>query len=253
MNTLLVTSCNRIKQTTLALVINSHLIEEKFNLVVTDCSTPDLNLEDGVDLHSKTDAYNHIDKKSYCSDVILLKKCISLIPNVKDYRILHLFPRERKEIGDGILISTGLVLTNLIYHDDFCFKLSGVAIMKENLFSMFSNSSKKHDLIVFSFLNESFSTRVFAYNSKNILGLLKNNLLCNMQIGDTETRFTTMIKENFLEKTLDTKLNENNVCLNFTGEKSNITRKKITSFIEEINIDMDNPIIREFLDGGIYE
>jgi len=61
---LLLTSCNRIKQVMLALTINSFVIKKPFHVIIADSSTPEILIENGVNMHNN-EPYNHINLNNY--------------------------------------------------------------------------------------------------------------------------------------------------------------------------------------------
>ena len=72
MNILLLTSCNRIKQTLLSLSLNVQTIKEPFSIIIVDSSTPGISASQMCTQHQNEDPYNVVKPHNYCSDINLL-------------------------------------------------------------------------------------------------------------------------------------------------------------------------------------
>lgn len=259
-NILLLTSCNRIKQVILALTINSYIIKKPFSVIIADCSSFGLSFDEANKLdHSGT----ILSDKTYCSDITLFDKYINLIPNIKEYKLLHVSPKMNKQMGESTLIALGLAQSALLGDDnirnDFCLKLTGVCILRYDLLSQIPILLENHDILTFEWRcgQNNVSTRVFGCRSKPILQLLINSGWDKWisQYTHTETKLSLLINDfipNRINHHNDYPLNESGILLD-GGSVINNTRKTITEFIQDNNIPTDLPIIQEFLNGDIYD
>jgi hypothetical protein len=258
---LLVTSCNRIKQTILAITINSYIIKDKFHLIIADSSTPGLSVGDALVMHNK-EPYNHITEESYCSDLNLFDEYLRLLPNIISYKVIQVSPRLEKAQGDASLITIGLAQASLIgsneAQENYCIKLTGVSILSEDILSDLDKTLKDKDVLTFHrshFGHGEYSTRVFGCRPNTLGQVLQKagwRKWVNPQAGDTEFRFADIINEGIpQDRILYTGKDES--CLLDNGGSSKIdTREKIKNQIDNNNIPLENPIIREFMEGGIW-
>jgi len=250
---LLLTSCNRIKQVILGLTINSYIIKEPFHLVIADSSTPTLSLEDGVNSHNK-EPYNHVTQKNYCSDIFLFEKYINFLPNVISYKMIHVSPRIEKVQGDASLITIGLAQASLIgdikTKENFCLKLTGVAILRDDILSNLDSVLANKDVLTYHrshFGHGEYSSRVFGCRPEVVSSITQKAGWLNWvnpRAGDTEFRLADIIN-NYIpaDRILYTKKDESCLIEN--------RRDEITKTIINNKIPLDNPIIKEFMDGGI--
>jgi hypothetical protein len=258
---LLITSCNRIKQTILAITINSYIIKDKFHLIIADSSTPGLSAEDGLIMHNK-EPYNHITKESYCSNLNLFDEYIKLLPNITSYKVIHVSPRLEKAQGDASLITIGLAQASLIgsigAQENYCLKLTGVSILNEDILSDLDKNLKDKDVLAFHrshFGHGEYSTRVFGCRPNTLGPALQKagwRKWVNPQAGDTEFRFADIINE-FIPSDRILYTGKDESCLLDNGGSDKIeAREKIKNQISKNNIPLSNPIIKEFMDGGIW-
>lgn len=257
---LLLTSCNRIKQVILALTINSYIIKNPFHLIIADSSTPDISNLDGSNMHNM-EPYNHINKSNYCSDISLFEKYIKLLPNIISYKIIHVSPRLEKAQGDAVLITLGLTQASLIgsisTKDNYCIKLSGVAIMKDDLLSNLDEVLKHKDALTFhrsGFGHGEYSTRVFGCRPEIVSCITQKSgwiNWVNAQAGDTEFRLAEILNNNIPDRILYTQKDESCLLDNGGCHKDEL-RRRIEQQIIKNKIPSNNPIIKEFIDGGIW-
>lgn len=256
---LLLTSCNRIKQVLLALTINSFIIKKPFHVIIADSSTPNVLNQNGVDMHNK-EPYNHINLNNYCSDISLFND-IDKIKNVISHKIIHLSPRLEKVQGDATLITLGLSQAALIGNDNaknnYCLKLSGVAILREDILSDLPTILENYDAMTFHrshFGHGEYSSRVFAGRpevlaSATLKAGWKNWI--NPQSGDTEFRLADILNGYLNDRVLYTKKDE--FCLLDNGGcHKDALRINIKNHIINNNIPLEIPIIKEFMDGGVW-
>lgn len=261
---LLLTSCNRIKQTVFALIVNSYIIGKKFSVIVSDGSTTQLLEEDALEMHKQTDTYNYVSKFNYCSDITLFERHIKLIPNITDYKILHVRPRMDKEQGEMNLIALGLSQASIMGNSiagktNVCLKLSGVEIMNYNLLADLPNLLKDCDVLTYQFNNNDYSTRIFGCRPEILSKLIMDegwHGWIDKRFKFVEEKFSTLINKRIQPNRIN-KLGkgENHICLIGTGGGGKLrdeARQRITTIIKDKNIPTDNPIIKEFLEGGIW-
>lgn len=251
-NILLLTSCNRVKQVILALTVNSYIIKEPFHLVIADSSTPYVNPADGVRMHNN-EPYNHVNDKNYCSDVNLFVDGISQLKNILSYNIIHVRPRLEKGQGDATLITVGLSQASLIgsldTKDNFCLKLTGVAILRQDILSNLGDLLADKDVVTYHrshFGHGEYSSRVFGCRPDVVSSVTQKAGWLNWVYtgaGDTEFRLADILNNSIKER------------VHYTGKDENClidnTRQSIYNHIITNNIPLDLPIIKEFLDGGI--
>jgi hypothetical protein len=176
--------------------------------------------------------------------------------------VIHLSPRLEKAQGDASLITLGLSQASLVgsldARENYCLKLTGVSILTEDLLSDLDKSLEDNDVLTFHrshFGHGEYSTRVFGCRPNELGPILQKSgwmKWVNPQAGDTEFRFADIINENISpDRILYTKRDES--CLLDNGGNSNIEmRSKINNHIIQNNIPLENPIIKEFMDGGIW-
>ena len=104
-NVLVVTSCNRIKQTLLALSLNAQTIRERFCVVVCDNSTPYVTPEVAVEHHRCTDPYNRVTVTNYCNDISLFSRAHQYFDNVDEFKVIHNSPLLPKQQGEATLMA----------------------------------------------------------------------------------------------------------------------------------------------------
>jgi hypothetical protein len=251
-NILLLTSCNRVKQVILALTINSFIIKKPFHLIIADSSTPYLDVNAGVNMHNN-EPYNHVNEKNYCSDIDLFEDGISRLNNVISYNIIHTKPRLEKGKGDANLITIGLSQASLIgsinTKENYCLKLSGVAILREDILSPLQDLLTDKDVLTYHrshFGHGEYSSRVFGCKPQVVSSITQKagwQDWVSTIAGDTEFRFADILNKYVEEKVLYTGKDESCLIDN--------TRNSIENHIRENNIPLDIPIIKEFIEGGI--
>lgn len=260
MNVLLLTSCNRIKQTIFALTLNSYIIQKPFSVIITDCSTPNLSVDDGVKLQKTSDAYNHIESYNYFSDYNIFEDSIKYIKNIIDYKILHFTPWMPKEMGDTIMITLGLSQASLLKNIDndkniYCLKLSGSTILKNDILSTLNEILNNVDILVHHFNKDWYSTKIFSCRPNIISKLLIDASYSNWIDNGTkfvEQKFTEIIKSNILNRIHVSENSETQICLNQSGERGNSVREKATEVINKYKIPTNIPIIKEFFEFGVW-
>jgi hypothetical protein len=259
---LLISSCNRIKQVILALTINSYIIKDKFDLIIADCSTPEIDIKKGCEIHNK-ESYNHINEKNYCSDISLFSKYILKIKNIKNFYLINISPRMIKVEGDANLITLGLTQAALIGNDkiesnnNYCLKLTGVSILKFDLLSELPYLLNDHDVLTFhrsGFNHGERSTRIFGCRPEVLSKIMIEygwRRWINSKSGDIEHRFADMLNEKIINRINYTNKDES-CLLDGGGCCDKDYRNRLIKLIEENNIPKNDEIISEFLNGNIW-
>lgn len=160
-NTLILTSCNRIDEILFAIAVNKEIIKCDFNLIVVDCSTNNLTIDNAIKMHNSDDPYNLINEKNYNSNWEQIEEYVNTINKIKQFMMIHITPRLNKQKGDAILTSIGLNAAALI-GSKYAVKLTGVCHLKYDIFSKFDEYID--DKSVATWKRTSFndiSTRVF--------------------------------------------------------------------------------------------
>lgn len=249
MHTLLLTSCNRIKQTALALLINSFLIKEKFNLVIADSSHQNISREEGILFHRTFDTYNYILDYNYCSDINILYNTIQEIRNINRYQIIRVDPKMTKDIGDATLMAIGLSAASLFGNADKCLKMNGACIMYKDIWPLLYQD---FDVLHFDYHLGWFSTRIFGCNAQLVSAALINR--GHAWIDNTtkfvEEKFTNIVLDSHF-KLKYSNLTESN-AVSRSGEPRDMERIRIKKLLEEKQINVNNQIMIEFMDGEIW-
>jgi hypothetical protein len=250
-NCLIMTSCNRVEQCLFALAVNSRIIQQPFNLVVADCSTPDLKVDAGVSLHSGDDPYNQIKDHNYNPDWTLFKKWIPTFPNIKNYEIIHVSPRLAKQRGEATLMSLGSMMGTMM-GSKYGLKLTGVCHLKQDWVSNLNNLVEDYDITTIKrgSSNQS-STRVTAFQNDKFSEMLS-----------TEGYKGWIDEYDFIERKLDIIAEKWN-RKRFEGDERsfivdeglgrNDHREIITANLEKHNLlDCDDYFIKKFKKGKIW-
>jgi hypothetical protein len=250
-NTLIVTSCNRVEQVCLALSVNSRIIQEPFNLVIADCSTPYLSFADGIHMHSSDDPYNLIKDNNYNSNWGMFEEHIKTLPNIKDYKVIHLTPRLPKQRGEATLMALGSMMASMM-GSKYGLKLTGVCHLKQDHLSNIKEVVGDSD---FTYIKRSCcnqpSTRVLPVNNDRFTEILGKE------------GYSEWIDEyDFIERKLD-KIGSKYNMNKWNGDERqwivdegigrNDHRLIITENLEKHNLlDCDDYYIQKFIKGGIW-
>jgi hypothetical protein len=245
------TSCNRVEQCLLALAVNSRIIQQPFNLVIADCSTPDLKTKDGVHMHIGDDPYNQIKDHNYNPDWTLFKKWIPTFPNIKNYEIIHVSPRLAKQRGEATLMSLSAMMGTMM-GSKYGLKLTGVCHLKQDWVNNLNNLVEDYDITTIKrgSSNQS-STRVTAFQNDKFTEMLS-----------TEGYKGWIDEYDFIERKLDIIAEKWN-RKRFEGDERsfivdeglgrNDHREIITANLEKHNLlDCDDYFIKKFKKGKIW-
>lgn len=258
-NSLILTSCNRVEQVLLAIAINKEIIKENFNVIVVDCSTPNLDMKYAINEHQRSDPYNIINEQNYNSNYELIEEYVKSVSNIKEYRIAHISPRLYKQPGEALLISIGLNIASLM-GSKYAIKLSGACILKYDIFEKFDKYLGDDNYVATwsrTFFGNQKSTRVFICNPREL----------NKSIMDSgwsgwirdydfiERRFEQIINERLNTNVNHISANEASIIVD---EGSSLHQKEHHRFLINENLKKHNLLdskdvwIKKFLDGGIW-
>lgn len=265
MNILLLTSCNRIKQTLLSLSLNAQTIKGPFSVVIVDSSTPGVQAEEACNHHQGEDPYNVVKPHNYCSDVSLLHDFHQYIPNAEQFKVIHTSPRLGKQRGEATLVALGLTQSSLMGErhygrENYCLKLTGTSILKYDLLSDLPNYLENSGVVTWHRANiggYERSTRVFGCRPDELIGHIAKegwSNWCDDTTGVFEQRFAKIIERVMPERVNYTNNDENGLLLEGgMAMQDSYGRERITQFINENNINTDaTPYLKEFMEGGIW-
>lgn len=250
-NSLILTSCNKVEQVLLALAVNSRIIQQPFNLVIADCSTPELTKAEGMGIHSGDDPYNTIKEHNYNSDWKLFSKWIPTFPNIKDYEVIHITPRLPKQRGEATLMALGSMMSTMM-GSKYGLKLTGVCHLKQDWVSNLNNLVGDHDITTIKRgSGNECSTRVTAFKNDKFSEILS-----------IEGYQKWIDEYDFIERKLDTICNRYNRKKFDGDERSFIVdeglgrhdhREIIMANLEKHNLlDCDDYFIKKFIKGKIW-
>jgi hypothetical protein len=264
MNILLLTSCNRIKQTLLSLSLNAQTIKQPFSVVIVDSSTP---YDDSVDMcnrHQGEDPYNVVKLHNYCSDVSLLHDFHQYIP-AEQLKVIHTTPRLLKQRGEATLVALGLTQAALMGErhygrENYCLKLTGTSILKYDILSELPTHLENAGVVTWHRANiggYERSTRIFGCRPDELIGHIGNegwSSWCDDTTGIFEQRFAKLIERVIPDRVNYTGNDETGLLLEGGGAmQDSYGRERITQFINENNINTDaTPYLKEFMEGGIW-
>lgn len=267
MNVLLLTSCNRIKQTLLSLSLNAQIIKERFNVVIVDSSTPHLDAEKACTQIQSEDPYNVVKPYNYCADINLLYDAYRWFPQIGEFKIIHFQPRLTKQRGEATSIGLGLMQAALIgnreYPDkqNYCLKLTGTSILKKDVLSELPTELADKDVMVWHRANiggYERSTRIFGCKPDVLVGHIAKegwSSWCDDATGILEQRFAKFLEENFDKSKINyTNTSEDDYLLEGGMAMQQIYgRVRIEKFIEDNDINVySTPYLKEFVNGGIW-
>ena len=264
MNILLLTSCNRIKQTLLSLSLNAQTIKGPFSVVIVDSSTEGVEPIQACHQHQGEDPYNTVKPHNYCSDVSLLYDFEKYIP-AEQFKVIHASPRLVKQRGEATLVALGLTQAALMGErhygkENYCLKLTGTSILKYDLLSELPNHLENAGVVTWHRANiggYERSTRVFGCRPDEMIGHIAKegwSSWCDDTTGVFEQRFANIIERVMPERVNYTNNDENGLLLEGgMAMQDSYGRERITQFIKENNINTyATPYLMQFMDGGIW-
>ena len=266
MNILLLTSCNRIKQTLLSLSLNVQTIKEPFSIIIVDSSTPGISASQMCTQHQNEDPYNVVKPHNYCSDINLLYDAQKYFNNVEDYKVIHYSPRLNKQRGESTSVALGLMQASLIGNrqhrnePNYCLKLTGTSILKYDLLSELPTLLNNKDVVTWHRANiggYERSTRVFGCRPDVLSGVIAKegwSKWCDDETGVLEQRFAKLIEREIPTRINYTGNDENGLLLEGgMAMQDSYGRERIINFINDNKIEVgNNPYIQEFLNGQIW-
>lgn len=265
MNVLILTSCNRIKQTLLSLSLNAQTIKQPFGVVIMDMSTPDAPMEQQCWQHQAEDPYNVVKLHNYCNDVNLLYSAHRYFPNVIDFKVIHSRPRLVKQRGDSTLMAMGFMQAALmgdrhLAKQNYALKLTGTAILKWDVLSELPNLLANHDVVTWhrAYIGgEERTTRIVGCRPEILSGIFAREgwlEYIDDSTGIMEQRFARIINRNIPDRINYTGNDENGLLLEGgMAMQQEYGRERISNFILENHIDTNRtPWLQEFQNGGIW-
>jgi hypothetical protein len=256
-NTLVLTSCNRIEQILLAIAINKEIIQEDFNLVIADCSTPELNTTSGIDMHVSDDPYNLINEFNYNTDYKKIESYVKTISKIKKFNMIHISPRFSKQPGEAVLTCLGLNAASLL-GSKYAVKLTGVCNLKYDIFSKLDDYLDGKNVVTWrrtGFGNQK-STRVFACNPSELNKAFMDSGYYGWvyEYDFIERKFERIINENINEDKINHMILDERDIIVDEGIGRNDHREIILENIIKHNLTNSNDIwIKKFLNGGIWK
>lgn len=265
MNILMLTSCNRIKQTLLSLSINAQVIKQPFAILIIDCSTPELDATTACNMHDISDPYNVVKEYNYCSDVQLLYDAAKFFPQALDYKVIHISPRLQKQQGEATMVAVGLQMAAMMGNrqdkgSNFVLKLTGTSILKFDVFSELPQRLANADIMTMHRANiggPERTTRIFGCRPENMCGVFaKHGYMDYVEdlTGIYEQRIARIINADIPDRIFYTGEDENTYLLEGgQAMQESYGRDRITHFIQQQNIDTNaTPWLKEFVEGGIW-
>jgi hypothetical protein len=217
---------------------------------------------------------DEIFEKNYFPDITIFEKYIKLLPNIKSYKIVHSFPKMPKQLGESSLLSLGFAQAATYIPDAICIKTNGVVIMKYDIFEdverAFEDESKDIYFNVRTNIGDQVSTRIFGFRANSLSaavvtsswdGWYEHPAIKLESIGVRtnwmEFKMEDVVKKHLGEDRIYYSGEDETRYLLDEGSRHNYNnleeyRYIITKHIDECNIPKDNPLIKEFLEGGIW-
>lgn len=253
---LVLTSCNRVEQICLAIAVNKEIIQQPFNLVVADSSTPHLAMTDGIRMHQSDDPYNLINMTNYNPNYEIIEDYVRSIGKIRNFRIVHMSPRLDKQTGEANLTAMGLLAAANL-GSKYAVKLTGVCNLKYDVFA--NLPERMGDCAVMTWKRTGFdqrATRVFAARPDLYTSMLaKEGHYGWIRCYDfLERKFDKLNKRNFNQGMFyDLDLDERDIIVD-EGVGRSDHRQILTANITRYGIqDSSDPWIRKFLNGGIWQ
>jgi hypothetical protein len=262
-NSLVLTSCNRIDQVCLAIAINKEIIKEDFNLVIADCSTPELDINAGLALHELDPQYDAnyvptVTNLNYSPNWHIIEDYVKDIKKIKNYRMIHISPKLSKQVGEATLISHGLNSATLM-GSKYAVKLSGTCILKYDIMEVLPRLLGKCYLATWEkkVMPGVSSTRVFACKPQEVSKAITSGGWYEFadDYNWIENRFEKIVKKYMSTSYVNnTAFVEDEIIVD-GGDMPNVKQRAlILSNLQKHNLmDSDDIWIKKFLNGEIWE
>ncbi len=254
LNTLVLTSCNRIDQILFAIAVNKEIIKEDFNLVVADCSTPHLDANNAINMHRGDDPYNLINSQNYNPNWTIIEDYVKTIPKIKEFKIIHVDPRMNKQVGEAYLVALGVTAATLM-GSKYIIKLTGVCHLKYDIFEKFSELIGDHGVVTWkrTGLPDQKSTRVFVGKPDELtIAIVKAGFYEWVYEYDVIERKFQKIVNKYIDKCNHIDLDEADIIVD-EGMGRSDHREILTKNLEKHGlINSQDPWIKEFLSGLIW-
>lgn len=262
-NSLVLTSCNRIDQVCLAIAINKEIIKEDFNLVIADCSTPDLDINAGLALHGLDPEYNDycmptVDNFNYSPNWHMVEDYVKDIKKIKNYRMVHISPKLNKQVGEATLISHGLNSAALL-GSKYAAKLSGTCILKYDIMNVLPRMLGECHLATWErkLMPGVSSTRVFVCKPQSVNRAIMEGGWYDFadDYNYVEYRFEKIIKKYMSASYVNnTAFVEDEIIVD-GGLMPNVKQRALilTNLQKHNLMNSDDVWIKKFLNGEIWE
>jgi hypothetical protein len=255
LNTLVLTSCNRIDQVLFAISVNKEIIKEDFNLIVVDCSTPHLDANSAINMHTSDDPYNLVNNYNYNPNWTIIEDYVKTIQKIKEFKIIHVEPRMNKQVGEAYLVGLGVTAAALM-GSKYIIKLTGVCHLKYDIFKMFNELIGDYGVATWKRTGfpEQKSTRVFIGKPDELtIALVKAGFYeWVYEYNIVERKFEKIINK-YIYKSNHMDLHERDIIVD-EGMGRLDNRYILTKNLEEHNLTgSSDEWIRKFLDGGIWQ
>ena len=255
LNTLVLTSCNRIDQILFAIAVNKEIIKEDFNLVVADCSTPHLDSNSAIHMHKGDDPYNLVNDQNYNPNWEMIEEYVRSIHKIKEFKIIHVNPRMSKQVGEAHLVGLGLTAAALM-GSKYTIKLTGVCHLKYDIFAKFDEFIDDSGVATWrrSGFGNQKSTRVFMGKPDElIIALAKAGFYEWVYEYDFIERKLEKVVNAYIDKCNHMDLDERDIIVDEGLPRKN-HRQVLTENLEKHGLlDSQDPWIRKFLDGNIWQ
>jgi hypothetical protein len=255
LNTLILTSCNRIDQVLFAIAVNKEIIKEDFNLIVVDCSTPHLDAISAINMHTNDDPYNLIDNYNYNPNWTTIEDYVKDIPKIKEFKIIHVDPRMSKQVGESYLIGLG-VSAAAFMGSKYIVKLTGVCNLKYDIFEKFDEYVGKYGVATWKRTGviHHKSTRAFVAKPDELtIALVKAGFYeWILESNVIEKKFENIINK-YIYRCNHMDLQEDDIIVDGGIARTN-ARDVLMRNLEEHNlIGSSDKWIIKFLDGGVWQ
>lgn len=254
LNTLVLTSCNRINQILFAIAVNKEIIKEDFNLIVVDCSTPHLDANNAINMHRGDDPYNLINIQNYNPNWTMIEEYVKTISKIREFKIIHVDPRMNKQVGEAYLVALGVTAATLM-GSKYIIKLTGVCHLKYDIFERFGELIGDHGVATWkrTGLPDQKSTRVFIGKPDELtIAIAKAGFYEWVYEYDVIERKFQKITNKYIDKCNHIDLDEADIIVD-EGMGRSDHREILTKNLEKHGLmNSQDPWIKEFLSGLIW-
>ena len=279
-NVLVVTCCNRVKQTLLALSLNAQTIKDPFSVIICDSSTQGVPTEEAVGMCAAINPYNKVKESNYCSDVNLLRTAHQYFPNIEEFKVIHESPNIEQQAGDAFLMGLGFMQASLLGPRDdsgsnYVMKVSTASVLRRDIFKELPQLLLNKKFITWNYGPdpEWRSTRVMGGKPEAFVKLMAEAEYNEWTQGcgpyPSSPHFPSEMPHpgahlemrygHLLNKYIDpaqihaAEGGEPSILVDGGGLSDEDFRRNVEHFIKETNIDTGaTPWLQEFTEGGIF-